>query len=532
MSSGKMKKTLPFLFFLFVGSAFAKQKPQNLFDNLYWEGTGSRGDQFYAAAGLDTIGYINDTIQHAISIGENYFFQYGNIGTPISGFVLNRFKGDTARIYEFPGQKVIRGNINGDKYPDFVCWNIGNRKITVLYGTAKIDSFVTALVLQDTIGDGFSGGVNMVVTDCDSDHYDDIIISDAGYTNSDNTQQGRILYYRGGPGMKLDSMPTQVSYGTSQAPAGGNLTVGKLFDTTKRFLTIRNYNSYWVSLYPLGSNFSIATASDILKLTYPGGLFGSVILADVFGTGIDAIIYGSSPRTYVYGGKGGAIPSEPTFYFSDFDSLVSGGFGSVVADIGDISGHGYHSLLISDLDWGGNNVGKIYIFNLGKALKDSCVAYAEGPEGFEDFFGVQAIPLGDLDGDGRAEFAVAGDETLQPLHAGRIYIFYGDSSYGPSGVKDWLAAPSIFTLSQNYPNPFSTSAEVSFTVVEPSLYGKEITLTLYDMQGKEIETAYHGTADGMQHNVRIDAAELPSGNYYYMLVCDGWHLRKMMSVTK
>ena len=101
---------------------------------------------------LDSIGYADSSAQHAVAISDNYDQQYGASGPVISSYVLNRtpkdsLHPDTARVYEFPGQKIIRGDFNADGKSDFLCWNAAAKKITVLYGTDTINKFDTALIL-------------------------------------------------------------------------------------------------------------------------------------------------------------------------------------------------------------------------------------------------------------------------------------------------------------------------------------------------------------------------------------------------
>ena len=115
-----------------------------------------------------------------------------------------------------------------------------------------------------------------------------------------------------------------------------------------------------------------------------------------------------------------------------------------------------------------------------------------------------------------------------------MLIFLGEKSYGSpvNGVAEQTKPiPQFFDLSQNYPNPFSGSSQIDFTVVEPKMYGKVISLIIYDMKGREITNIYNGFADGMKHTISIEGAEFPAGTYFYELSCDNWHLRKKMTIV-
>ncbi|HZV13572.1 MAG TPA: T9SS type A sorting domain-containing protein, partial [Candidatus Kapabacteria bacterium] len=100
------------------------------------------------------------------------------------------------------------------------------------------------------------------------------------------------------------------------------------------------------------------------------------------------------------------------------------------------------------------------------------------------------------------------------------------------GVEEQRNSLAQFSLAQNYPNPFSLATDIIFSVVDPSLYGKQIVVTVYNAEGKTIGMAYRGTADNETHDVHINSAALPSGNYYYMIECGGQTLRKQMTVVR
>ena len=504
--------------------AFAQAIPRNMFDHLYWESTGNYINQFYAAAGLSNLGYINDTITHAIAVGENYTIPLGEAAGPVrAAFIRDRFTLDTSRIYEFPGTNVLPANLNGDPWKDYVCFSaLGN--LTVLLGTPKIDSFVIAFSLK--AGSFDFGGYNIMnevlVHDFDSDGFDDIIVDEAG------TGTGYLFYYRGG--VNIDSTPSMIIKSTAQ-----QLAVGHVKDTSTMYLVTYNHpgiDSVYIYTIPLGKDFKFkATDSIICNVDSGGADDGGFALADVYGRNIEDIIIGGI-NAFVFKG-GTTISGTPTFIFHH-PSYVPYDLGRIILDAGDISGHGYHYLLFADYEALGDE-GAIYLYPIGKGLKDSCVAYAAGLSGFEDYFGVTAIAPGDVNGDGIADVVVGYDGVIEPQHAGRIVVLLGDPSYGDSiktGIEPQMNIPQLFSLSQNFPNPCMRTSQINFIVNESKFYGKELTITLYDFDGKEREILYHGTADAVEHAIPIDGTTLPAGIYFYELSCNNWHLRKTMTIVK
>lgn len=81
-----------------------------------------------------------------------------------------------------------------------------------------------------------------------------------------------------------------------------------------------------------------------------------------------------------------------------------------------------------------------------------------------------------------------------------------------------------FTLFQNYPNPFNPSTTIGFNLPSDGL----VTLKVYDVLGKEIATLINESISSGNHVVSFDAAQFPSGVYFYRLTSEGrTEIRKM-----
>ena len=101
--------------------------------------------------------------------------------------------------------------------------------------------------------------------------------------------------------------------------------------------------------------------------------------------------------------------------------------------------------------------------------------------------------------------------------------------------------PGTFTLYQNYPNPFNPSTKIKFSV--PSTEGWMsrgqgtdgvglVTLKVYDILGKEVATLVNETLKPGTYEVTFDAAELPSGVYFYNLSAGDFTGSKRMILVK
>ncbi|MFN8208973.1 MAG: family 43 glycosylhydrolase [Bacteroidales bacterium] len=87
--------------------------------------------------------------------------------------------------------------------------------------------------------------------------------------------------------------------------------------------------------------------------------------------------------------------------------------------------------------------------------------------------------------------------------------------------------PNGFSLSQNYPNPFRTTTEISFGLPVKSF----VSLKVYNILGKEItELAGREYAAG-NHTVILNGSGLAKGIYFYTISANGFvQSRKMMLV--
>jgi hypothetical protein len=73
--------------------------------------------------------------------------------------------------------------------------------------------------------------------------------------------------------------------------------------------------------------------------------------------------------------------------------------------------------------------------------------------------------------------------------------------------------PKDFSLSHNYPNPFNPSTIIEYSLPEYAI----VTLTFYDMLGREIATLVNEEKAAGNYAFKFDADDLASGVYYYRI---------------
>jgi len=73
--------------------------------------------------------------------------------------------------------------------------------------------------------------------------------------------------------------------------------------------------------------------------------------------------------------------------------------------------------------------------------------------------------------------------------------------------------PEGFDLAQNYPNPFNPSTTIRYSLPQSSF----VTLKIYNLLGKEIESLVSGQKPAGEYEIHWTTKDLPSGIYLYRL---------------
>ena len=80
-------------------------------------------------------------------------------------------------------------------------------------------------------------------------------------------------------------------------------------------------------------------------------------------------------------------------------------------------------------------------------------------------------------------------------------------------VSDEPNISSNYILLPNYPNPFNPSTKISYSIPSTS----KVTLKIYDILGKEVAILVNEEKSLGEYEVEFNAADLPSGIYFYQL---------------
>jgi len=128
------------------------------------------------------------------------------------------------------------------------------------------------------------------------------------------------------------------------------------------------------------------------------------------------------------------------------------------------------------------------------------------------------ITINTVNGSG-TEIASLGMSGLQTIFISSIIV----------GVEDEINyTPTSYELHQNYPNPFNPSTKISWQ----SPVGSHQTLKIFDILGNEIATLVNEYKPAGKYEVEFNAANLPSGVYFYQLKAGDFISTKKMVLLK
>jgi hypothetical protein len=105
---------------------------------------------------------------------------------------------------------------------------------------------------------------------------------------------------------------------------------------------------------------------------------------------------------------------------------------------------------------------------------------------------------------------VSGD-YIYVAEGSSLFILRFDSQTGI--IEEVSEIPNQFSLLQNHPNPFNANTTISYDL--PT--GEDMTLEIYDILGRKIETLVDGWRPAGAHSVVWDTEDVSSGVYFYRI---------------
>lgn len=102
---------------------------------------------------------------------------------------------------------------------------------------------------------------------------------------------------------------------------------------------------------------------------------------------------------------------------------------------------------------------------------------------------------------------------------------------GIEPISNFIA--DFFNLKQNYPNPFNPETKIGFDI-PANLKGEmsDVKIIIYDISGKEIDILVNESVRAGQYEVNWNAANYPSGVYFYTILADKYKETRKMILLK
>ncbi len=105
---------------------------------------------------------------------------------------------------------------------------------------------------------------------------------------------------------------------------------------------------------------------------------------------------------------------------------------------------------------------------------------------------------------------------------------YATDSSMTSIENNDLFIPNQFSLSQNYPNPFNAQTTIQYSLPIQS----DVSIDIYDILGRKIETLAEGMKPAGNHQAIWDAGDQASGMYFYRIKAGNKIETKKMMLMK
>ena len=111
---------------------------------------------------------------------------------------------------------------------------------------------------------------------------------------------------------------------------------------------------------------------------------------------------------------------------------------------------------------------------------------------------------------------------------GALFGMTGSISTISTEIQRIGTVANSFELAQNYPNPFNPSTTIKFSIPKSSF----VTLKVYDISGREIQTLVNNNLPIGEYNYTFNASSISSGVYFYKISTGEFTDIKRMAIVK
>jgi len=135
-------------------------------------------------------------------------------------------------------------------------------------------------------------------------------------------------------------------------------------------------------------------------------------------------------------------------------------------------------------------------------------------------------PGGDLDGDGKREYAFVNYSSDFSVWQDDGYVFIIENQT-VTNVEDENLNVKGYYLAQNYPNPFNPLTNIKFQIGEDGF----VNLSVFNIMGQKIKDILNEFRKAGKYSVLFDASDLTSGVYFYTMKANNFtQTRKLLLI--
>jgi hypothetical protein len=99
----------------------------------------------------------------------------------------------------------------------------------------------------------------------------------------------------------------------------------------------------------------------------------------------------------------------------------------------------------------------------------------------------------------------------------------------PTGIREFPGTiPSVYSLYQNFPNPFNPSTTIRFSIPEAGI----VNLSIYNLLGEKVGEVLNRELVSGSYEFTYDASSLSSGIYFYTIKAGNYSATKKMMLIK
>ncbi len=118
---------------------------------------------------------------------------------------------------------------------------------------------------------------------------------------------------------------------------------------------------------------------------------------------------------------------------------------------------------------------------------------------------------------------------LKQIDTDGQFVYSGEITLATvTGIETVSGVPTEFAMGQNYPNPFNPTTQINFSLANL----ERVHLAVYDALGRVVETLVNDQLPAGNYSARWNAANMPSGAYFYRITAGTFTSVKKLMLQK